>query len=272
MQINKLSKLSGVNPETIRVYRKRNLLRPKKLDNGYYEYSPADYISLLYIRKLRGYSIGLEDISTLYDTEDPDKILKIIEKEQNYLSEQIARLQEEQRYLELERIHITESFHTGFAGVQVMQSIDEKIDLYEPSFSSEELLSFVQKYAHKMTPTLRVRKEILNGSMEDRRIPVEMGFGTYRYVINEANAAMPKNYLSIPNGIHISQMIRTSDLYSLQLSQLFPMMECARKNNTPFISDTTGYLMHIEQKDGIFYYHFRIRACIEKNEVITARP
>ena len=51
MKTNTLSNLSGVNAETIRKYRDRSLLRPAcNPENGYYEYSQADFLNLLYIR------------------------------------------------------------------------------------------------------------------------------------------------------------------------------------------------------------------------------
>ncbi len=47
MKTNTLSNLSGVNAETIRKYRDRSLLRPAcNPENGYYEYSQADFLNL----------------------------------------------------------------------------------------------------------------------------------------------------------------------------------------------------------------------------------
>ena len=43
MKIRELSKLSFVNPETIRVYRNKGMLRPQRdIQNGYYDYSIED--------------------------------------------------------------------------------------------------------------------------------------------------------------------------------------------------------------------------------------
>ena len=111
MKVNELSKLTGVNIETIRSYREKGLLHPEKLKNGYYDYGLGDYISLIYIRKYRGYSIGLNDISSFYSAKSNEEIHAVIDKEQQILSERIARLEEEKRYLELERIHLSESSH-----------------------------------------------------------------------------------------------------------------------------------------------------------------
>ncbi len=271
MKVNELSKLTGVNIETIRSYREKGLLHPEKLKNGYYDYGLGDYISLIYIRKYRGYSIGLNDISSFYSAKSNEEILAVIDKEQQILSERIARLEEEKRYLELERIHLSESSHTDEMNVQIMQSLDEKIDVYHEHPEFDDLF-FQQHTYHMMTPSMRISKDILNGDIEDRIIPIQMGLGTYRYVIEERGLPLPDHHVSIPHGLHVGQMIALTDLSSVNVMQLKPMMTYAKEKGRPFLSDTTGYLMHIEKKNSDFVYHFRIRACIEINQKITLKP
>ena len=62
MKINELSKITFIHPETIRMYRNMGLLHPKKLENGYYDYSTQDFVSLVYLRKLRVYNFSIEEI------------------------------------------------------------------------------------------------------------------------------------------------------------------------------------------------------------------
>ena len=121
MKVNELSKLTGVNIETIRSYREKGLLHPEKLKNGYYDYGLGDYISLIYIRKYRGYSIGLNDISSFYSAKSNEEILAVIDKEQQILSERIARLEEEKRYLD-----------------QVQKLIDNYNNIVEEKFKEKE--------------------------------------------------------------------------------------------------------------------------------------
>lgn len=272
MRVNELSKITGIHIETIRSYRKIGLLRPKKLSNGYYDYGMTDFISLAYIRKMRGYSMGLDDITKIYSSDDPGEIIDLIEAEQQVLRSRIARLQEELRYLELEKIHVLESQRTGSRHVQTVQSLDDKIDLYPDDLTKDPGYRFLLDISHKMTPTIRISKDILNGPCEDRIIPVVTGVGTYRYVLDEKGIGLPKDYILIPNGIHISQMISLHGLNAINVLQLQPMMDEAKKKGTPFISDTTGYLMRVEKRSDEFIYHFRIRACIETNDIISVKP
>ena len=93
MKINEMAKYSGVNSETIRKYRDRGLLRPEQNpENGYYEYTHADFLNLLYIRKLRGAGLSLDTIASTCENGDSETILagyrKTIQelKEQGYLT------------------------------------------------------------------------------------------------------------------------------------------------------------------------------------------
>ena len=53
MKIHELARLSGVNPETIRMYRQKGLLHPARLANGYFDYSACNLYELMFVRKLR---------------------------------------------------------------------------------------------------------------------------------------------------------------------------------------------------------------------------
>lgn len=66
MKIHELARLSGVNPETIRMYRQKGLLHPARLANGYFDYSACNLYELMFVRKLRGANLGLETIASFY--------------------------------------------------------------------------------------------------------------------------------------------------------------------------------------------------------------
>ena len=50
MKIHELARLSGVNPETIRMYRQKGLLHPARLANGYFDYSACNLYELMFVR------------------------------------------------------------------------------------------------------------------------------------------------------------------------------------------------------------------------------
>lgn len=262
MKINELARISGVKAETIRSYRLKGFLHPVRADNGYYDYSMADYVSLVYLRKMRSYSFSLEAIDTLYRSDDADALLALLDQKSASIHQEIADLQSRLRFLEFERRHIKESVSVDNAVVLQFQSIDDKIDFYD--FAHPDLINMYRR----TTPTLCIRKEILNGPISDRKVNMQAGLGTYRYLLKEHHLPVPKPHVVVPNGICLSQMLVTSDLTTISVRQLEPIMRYAKKNGHVFISDTTGYLMRIVLQNQTPVFYFRIRACIEPNDII----
>lgn len=269
MKINELARLSGINPETIRSYRNKGLLHPVKQENGYYEYSAADYVSLAYIRKMRGYSFTIDDISRMYESQNPEFLLSVFDHEKEFLTAQIADLQNKLRFLELERRHVMES--STINDVMIMQSIDDKIDFYDLDyFLTNAHASHPLGIYAMMTPTLWIDPDVLNGIVTDETVSIRAGIGTYRYLLKDLNTTPPETAITIPNGVCISQMLEVEDMNFISRRQIMPMIRFAAENNYHYLSGTTGYLMNIENRGGRQICHFRIRAVVEKNNVHSA--
>lgn len=262
MNVKQLSDISGVHIETIRSYRKAGYLNPGQRENGYYDYSFADLVTLLWIRKLRGYTMSMDHIHDYFYSEDPSQLLSILEEKKRYIRNEIMAMEQASRFIELETRHIEET-QAGETGARMFQSIDDKIDIYSLSNRSDR---FRQLY-FSMTPTIRVPMDILNGPVEDRIIPIEAGVGTYRYILDEHHFAVPSDAIIIPNGLNIVQVVIIDNFSRMNLKQLSGMMEYARANGLTFQSDTTGYLMRVTLHEGKPRYHFRIRACVEPNDI-----
>ncbi|MBR4454667.1 MAG: hypothetical protein IKS32_00405, partial [Solobacterium sp.] len=106
------------------------------------------------------------------------------------------------------------------------------------------------------------------GPVEDRRISIRSGVGTYRYVLNEnAITEIPESAVIIPNGLNVSQVVALRSLKEMNVLDLSPMMNYAKRNHLTFLSDTTGYLMRVRMIEGRPEFHFRIRACFETNDL-----
>jgi DNA-binding transcriptional MerR regulator len=267
MQINELARITGINAETIRSYRNKGLLHPTRMDNGYYDYGTGDYVSLLYIRKLRSFSLSTSSIEQITGTSSMEEQLEVFNKETRILKDQISDLQSQLRFLEFERRHIKESQGIMKNHVSKLQSIDDKIDFYELSDDVQTLPSSAESKLYRMTtPSLFISKEILNGPCTDKMIPLKTGIGTYRYILNQNHFEIPDNAVVVPNGICLSMIVRLTTLNELNLLQLKPMMDYAKQLKKPFISDTTAYLVRMQLEDKKPVYDFRIRACIEANQ------
>ena len=271
MHINELSKISGVNIETIRSYRVKGLLHPSKLDNGYYDYSLSDYVDLSYVRKLRNFSLSLDDIEDIYNSSIENQI-EVLNHREKSIRDQIEDLDDQLRYIEFEKRHITESQTSKDTEIVKAQSIDDKIDFYDlSSFNKTDNLAQVTKFYRKSTPTILIDREVLNGDCEDRAIHLKIGVGTYRHIIEQNHLTVPEKKHIVPNGIYLSQVLVLDNLNEINLLELKPLMDYARNNSTPFVSDTTAYLISIKNSSDRILYYFRIRACIEMNQIKTGR-
>ena len=65
MKIQDLEYRTGLERPTIRFYEREGLLQPKRLDNGYRDYSESDVALLLKIKLLRQLGFSLEKIKGL---------------------------------------------------------------------------------------------------------------------------------------------------------------------------------------------------------------
>ena len=87
MLINEVCKSTGLTKKAILYYEKENFISPKKLSNGYRDYSNEDIKILQEISLYRKLDISVKDIMTILKSKDKREILNriVIEKEQKRL-------------------------------------------------------------------------------------------------------------------------------------------------------------------------------------------
>ncbi len=262
MHVKQLSDITGVNIETIRSYRKAGYLQPVRKANGYYDYDMESLITLIWIRKLRGYTMSLDQIYNYFFSQDPDELIAILNQRKEYIENEIISRQLAVRYIDLETRHIRETAE-GSMGAQLFQSIDDKIDVYSLENRSEQF----KELQFSLTPTVFIPKEVLNGPMSSATVPIQIGIGTYQYILDERGIKRPKDAVVVPNGLNITQLLVLRNFHEISIEELAPMMTYAKANGLTFQSDTTGYLMRIEIADQKPVFHFRIRACVQENNI-----
>ena len=130
MKINTLAGLSGVSSETIRKYRDRDLLQPYcNPENGYYEYSNADFLNLLYIRKLRGSNLSLDTIAATYSCDGTAALLAGYQKTLDALEKQIEELKRREMMLRLTYRHYERDALNPWE-IREFESFGKKYDCY----------------------------------------------------------------------------------------------------------------------------------------------
>lgn len=88
MKINEIETLTGMERANIRFYEREGLIEPKRMDNGYRDYSEDDLQILLRIKLLRSLHISLDEIKAL-----KDKGSDLVDT----LSKQIIKLDQEKK-------------------------------------------------------------------------------------------------------------------------------------------------------------------------------
>ncbi len=94
MLINEVCKSTGLTKKAILYYEKENFISPKKLGNGYRDYSNEDIKILQEISLYRKLDISVKDIMTILKSKDKKDILNkiVIEKEQKEIRLKIDKI------------------------------------------------------------------------------------------------------------------------------------------------------------------------------------
>ena len=120
MHVKELADITGVNIETIRSYRKAGYLNPIQRSNGYYDYDMESLITLLWIRKLRGYTMSMDQIHQYFYSADPEELLEILSDRRKYILDEIAARELSVRFIDLETRHIKETMSNNLSGAEMM--------------------------------------------------------------------------------------------------------------------------------------------------------
>ncbi len=111
MRIAEVSDLTGVSADMIRHYEKLGLITPKRLDNGYREFTPLDSYAIILIKQFNSLGISLKSMTSL----GLDGVLT----QQKELELSLISLKEERKWLESkianieDFLHIFQSYSSG---------------------------------------------------------------------------------------------------------------------------------------------------------------
>ena len=180
MKINELSKLTSINTETIRMYRNLGFLHPKKLENGYYDYSMQDYASIIHLKKLRAFDFSLQDIHESEHLDSLEEYLSRFKEVEIELHKEIESIQKKIDFIHFEMEHVLSTMSTYDANVSLNQSVDTKIDIYPP-FETNQLVdptTYSNYFLYTTTPIF-ISKDILNGDVKDEIIETKMNDAFY---------------------------------------------------------------------------------------------
>ena len=259
MKTNTLANLSDVNAETIRKYRDLNLLRPEcNSENGYYDYSQADFLNLLYIRKLRGANLSLERIESTYYCEEDEKLCMEYEDTLNELQTQIRLLKRKEMMLRLTYQHYERDVLSA-GSVSEIQSFGAKYDMYFETDGIPPEMNIWIRNVDLFTLVINIEKYFFEAATLPKRIHFRIGMGTYREVLEEEHIAIPKTAVEFPEGRYVSFFLEIDNLQSFESVKLDAVREYLKANGLQPLSDTTAYLYRVTFADRGYHFHFCVR-------------
>lgn len=264
MKINELAHVSGVSPETIRKYRERGLLLPRcNPDNGYYEYSGADFLNLLYIRKLRGAGLSLETIEKTYLSDDAESLLEGYRMTVDALEEEIRRLRRREMMLRLSYRHYERD--AGAIGeVRLIDAFGAKYDSYFDPADPDPVRSLWIENMDLFTLVVCIDRQYFAAESLPARIPVRFGLGTYEDVLRETSLPLPRNVSILPEGRYAMFFLELEDEESVPAESLASVRDFLRQRGLRAVSDSTAYLYRVDRAGERLRFVFCLRVRVEE--------
>ncbi|TRZ39797.1 MerR family transcriptional regulator [Niallia circulans] len=146
-KINEIANLYDISAHTLRYYEEIKLVVPRRGENNYRIYTDENLQQLNIIRDLRKFNIPLEEIKDYLEKRTVEKTLNLLKKQQLFIEQELAALQEMQHIVE-ERIDVFTQTVTCAEGKcelidcpdrYVIASIDNDIDSEHVDLSLKEL-------------------------------------------------------------------------------------------------------------------------------------
>ncbi len=262
MKINELARISRVNPETIRLYRNKGLLFPRRSENGYYEYSGDDLQNLLYIRKLRGLNLSLGTIAYTYDHEDVDDIVAGFQRECDELGAQIDELRRRRFMLQVTLEHY-QSYRENLRGVMPVPVADDRFDVPFDGLRAEQTPGEWLNNIDLFTQGLRIPEEYLCAETLPERVPVRLTLGTYRPILEAHGVAIPQDAARLPAGLYLAAVAeRRGD--TIDSRALQELLDYARAHAYRPTGESTAFLFRVSRAPEGMSFTYRLRVRVEE--------
>lgn len=259
MKINELSKLTGVNPETIRMYRKAGLLTPRQLSNNYYDYSYDDMRDLLHIRKLRGAGLNLENIIYMNTHDSQKEIYDALCVEYEELTKKINELKRQQFMLKLTMDHF-KVYRDNPDNIVELEVNDDSYSIFPNGNMNNEFVSWCSQIGF-MTQSIRIPAESLLSSPLPDELPIQVGIGSYKAVLEQNKVPIPSCAVLIPKGKYLTLWVTPESGTHISSKQILPLIRYADRHNYRLTGDTTAFLYRVDKTgaEPKFIYRFRAR-------------
>lgn len=264
MKINELSRISQVNPETIRMYRTKGFLRPSvNPSNGYYDYTLKDMVNLLFIRRQRGCSISLQDIDKMYHFESLGELMDDYENTIGQIDQEIAALLEKRKALLITQEHLASCVNIS-SDVKEIQVEDGRYDYYLLDEEHAPDIQCWMQHMEQFVVCLRIEPEMLRAKETPACIPLKTGIGTYRGLLRKYGLRIPDGAVYCPPGRFLTSIIELDQLDCILADDIQPLKEYAERNGLRITGESTAFLIRVNHTKEKESFVFRLRIRVEE--------
>ena len=263
MKIHELARLSGVNAETIRMYRQKELLHPQRQPNGYFTYSAYNLYELLFIRKLRGANLGLETISDFYAREQQARTVKSMAQEINALDEAIRELEQRKKRLMSTLGHYM-LFQDRHVPVQQIKLKSEcwyiPLEWQQPESCCRQWL----QHTDVMFTGIHIDPTELVPPLHSA-VPYTMELGAYTDDLKRLRLPIPSNARRMPGGLYLYSFVQAGTDGTIPHSQLQPLIDYAAAHHYCLCPEQGSFLYWLNgEKDRLrMVFCFQVRVELE---------
>lgn len=248
--IQKLASATGVTTETIRHYRNLGLLHPEARENGYYDYTVDDALTVLLTKELRAYNMNLDFIKDAYTSSG-------IQEYNAMLIQRSLTLREQYERLRMELLRMEETMIYASCGVRILNDVEEfdgpptyalpilnkKDGILNPKGIDQWVGHLPFTYVSATIPL-----ESLLTHTGDQVYPVQIGMGSLIGYVESFELPLDGSAYYQPGGHFIRTCITTEDLLALTPDSIRPLIDYAEAKNYVFASCTGGRLLFINRK------------------------
>lgn len=261
MKVNELSELSGVNIETIRMYRNKGLLHPERLDNGYYDYSVAQLNELLNIKKLRASALSLDAINYYCYHDDKQEIVDTLSEEYEALTKKIENLKQQQIMLKVTMQHF-ELYRKYPDRVLELNVDDDSYSLVIGDSPDEDTKAWFNAMT-LMTQSILIPPQTLLDADPPDTIEFDIGVGTYKQILDSNGIKIPKRAVRIPRGKYLTAWVTTDGGRTMSRMEIQPILTYAAKMGYKLTGDSTAFMYRVDLTGGTPKFVYRFRARVE---------
>ena len=256
MNIKKICELTQTGKETLRLYREKGLLHPhKNPDNRYYDYSVHDLVTLLFVKKLRYFSLPLASIKALLNSESPQPIIEHYDDQIDELQQEIMQLQKKISHIKIARQHLINSLDLD----QKVREMDFKIYRYD--VYDKEMVERLKNSAIYINSLLIKEEDLLD---EAGACPVHLALGFDDSILSEYQLSITSGAIVTPPGHYLCTCIPIESFDVMDKGKLRHLFEYAKKKRYRIVGHLVSFLVHIDRREAGTVFYYRVRVRVEK--------